>query len=493
MTKADVYMYEAIKKILNEGVKDENPRPHYADGTPAHTIFINHVMRSYDLSKGEFPICTLRPIAWKTGIREIMAIYQNQSNKISEFERCGCGWWADWTLEDGTIGRAYPYNLESHRPNEMNKSVVKVTPKIVPMTMGNKIGDFSRTTYGVGYLGKYKKVNNFTPDEIKILKNIWKDMFKKCYSDVYITKHPECNGDFVHQDWHSFEQFLRDVRNIPQYFLAREDNFIGWSLNKNYFVSNCYSKDTCAFICDVEAALYDKVNGCYKIIDTRTNKIVYDLNLARFAANVGINGNALIRTVEKGNGETVAYKHFIIEYFENADDMVYRFELSRNQIVGLINDIKNNPYGRRHITSFWHWANIDKKSLVECAYETIWNVRGEYLDMKLVQRSGDMLTASGPGGINEVQYASLLMMIARETGYKPGVFSHVVANEQIYDRHIDAAHEMLRRYEAMPHTATKSRLVLNKKADKFFNMTVEDFSIENYEAIKPQLKLELGI
>jgi thymidylate synthase len=40
-----------------------------------------------------------------------------------------------------------------------------------------------------------------------------------------------------------------------------------------------------------------------------------------------------------------------------------------------------------------------------------------------------MLTASGPGGINEIQYAALLMMIARHTGYKPGKFSHIVANE----------------------------------------------------------------
>ena len=40
-----------------------------------------------------------------------------------------------------------------------------------------------------------------------------------------------------------------------------------------------------------------------------------------------------------------------------------------------------------------------------------------------------MLTASGAGGINEIQYAALLMMIARHTGYKPGVFTHFVANE----------------------------------------------------------------
>ena len=125
--------------------------------------------------------------------------------------------------------------------------------------------------------------------------------------------------------------------------------------------------------------------------------------------------------------------------------------------------------------------------------------------MMLVQRSGDMLTASGPGGINEIQYAALLMMIARHTGYQPGVFSHVVANEQIYDRHMDAAEEMLRRFDAKmvaeSHAAATTldwgpilpKLVLNPEVQNFYDMTIDDFTMENYEPMKPQLKLELGI
>ena len=125
--------------------------------------------------------------------------------------------------------------------------------------------------------------------------------------------------------------------------------------------------------------------------------------------------------------------------------------------------------------------------------------------MMLVQRSGDMLTASGPGGINEIQYAALLMMIARHTGYKPGVFSHVVANEQIYDRHMEAADEMLKRYEAkvqanwdahernFDYHSIEPMLVLNPDKTNFYEMTIDDFEMVNYEPMKPQLKLELGI
>ena len=68
MTKADDYIAEAISNITIYGYKDINPRPRYADGMQAHTFSVNHVFRRYDLSKNEFPITTLRPIAWKTAI-----------------------------------------------------------------------------------------------------------------------------------------------------------------------------------------------------------------------------------------------------------------------------------------------------------------------------------------------------------------------------------------------------------------------------------------
>ena len=222
MTRADLLLVNDIRNILTNGTKDENPRPKYEDGTPAHTYFVNHVVRTYNL-QNEFPICTLRSIAWKSAIREIFTIYQKPTNVISEMEDMGVKWWNDWNIGDGTIGHRYGYTVK-----------------------------------------KYDLINN------------------------------------------------------------------------------------------------------------------------------------------------------------------------------LINDIKNNPYGRRKIVSLWQENDLrETDGLAPCAFLTIWNVRGEYLDMCLIQRSGDMITASGAGGVNEVQYACLQMMIAKATGYKPGKFTHFVANEQIYTRHIE--------------------------------------------------------
>ena len=104
-----------------------------------------------------------------------------------------------------------------------------------------------------------------------------------------------------------------------------------------------------------------------------------------------------------------------------------------------------------------------------------------------------MLTAPGAGGINDIQYAALLMMSAGHTGYKPGVFTHFVANEQIYDRHMDAAYEMLKRADSSTITEHEPRLILNEAKKNFYNITIEDFEMIDYYPMKPQLKLELGI
>ena len=63
INKADEYCKEIITKILNEGCKDISPRPRWKDGTPAHTLSINGFMCQFDLSKGELPLMTLRPVA----------------------------------------------------------------------------------------------------------------------------------------------------------------------------------------------------------------------------------------------------------------------------------------------------------------------------------------------------------------------------------------------------------------------------------------------
>lgn len=289
MNLADELLIRDIKHILKDGCKDQNPRPKYKDGTPAYTYFVTHNIRQYNLSHDEFPICTLRPIAWKSAIKEILWIYKDQSNSLDILNN---------------------------------------------------------------------KYNN----------KVW-------------------------NDWES--------KDIPGTI------------------------------------------GC-------------------------------------------RYGHTVKEY-----------DLMNN----LLTDIAENPYGRYHIMNLWQEEEFKRSDgLKPCAYETIWSVRDDYLDMFLMQRSGDMLVASGSGGYNEVGYAALLMMVARHTGYKPGKFTHFIVNEQLYDRHLEQAEELLNRFKHMEQDEffhdkyyKTPQLKLNENKKNFYDITIDDFEMVDYEPIKPQMILELGI
>ncbi|MEH7116073.1 thymidylate synthase [Neobacillus vireti] len=111
MNKADKYFMDNLIKIKEEGYTDLSGkvRPKYKDGEPAHTKYITFVHEEYDLSKGEFPISTLRPLAFKSGIGEMLAFYQDQTNDISLMEdKYKLKWWRDWEVRDtNTIGLRY--------------------------------------------------------------------------------------------------------------------------------------------------------------------------------------------------------------------------------------------------------------------------------------------------------------------------------------------------------------------------------------------------
>lgn len=122
MNKADKYYILNLSKIMSEGSWDENPRPKYSDGTPAHSRFITQVFEEYDISKSEFPITTLRNTAIKTGIKEILWIYQKQTSSLDVAREMGINWWDEWDIGDGSIGQRYGRTI--NRYQLMNKLLV---------------------------------------------------------------------------------------------------------------------------------------------------------------------------------------------------------------------------------------------------------------------------------------------------------------------------------------------------------------------------------
>ena len=116
MTKADIIFKDNIRKIMDEGVFSENARPRYKDGNVANSKYVTGAFAEYDLSKGEFPITTLRPIAIKSAIKEVLWIYQDQSNSLELLNnKYNVHYWNDWEVGDtGTIGQRYGAVVKKH-------------------------------------------------------------------------------------------------------------------------------------------------------------------------------------------------------------------------------------------------------------------------------------------------------------------------------------------------------------------------------------------
>lgn len=276
MSKADIYFKKTLRQLINSEYTTEGQkiRPVYADGTPSHTKFLNNVIFNYDISKGEYPILTLRPLAWKSAIKEVLWIYQQQTSNLSVLrDKYNIKWWDSWNIGNDTIGRRYGATV----------------------------------------------------------------------------------------------------------------------------------------------AKYDLVNK-------------------------------------------------------------------------LLKGLKEQPYTRRHIIDMYQYADFEETDgLHPCAYSTTWNVRGEYLDLILNQRSSDFCVA---WGINIFQYFALQLMVAKAVGLKPGILTHVIGNVHIYDRHIEQANELVNR---LPVSGKEPKLLLNTDETNFYNFTLEDFELIDFEAAGPQLKFEMAI
>ncbi|MCL2069011.1 MAG: thymidylate synthase [Oscillospiraceae bacterium] len=109
MSMADQIFIGNCKDIIANGFWDTagDVRPRWSDGTPAHTVKKFAVINRYDLS-AEFPILTIRYTNYKKAIDEILWIWQKKSNNIKDL---GSSIWDEWADEEGSIGRAYGYQL----------------------------------------------------------------------------------------------------------------------------------------------------------------------------------------------------------------------------------------------------------------------------------------------------------------------------------------------------------------------------------------------
>lgn len=195
------------------------------------------------------------------------------------------------------------------------------------------------------------------------------------------------------------------------------------------------------------------INEILWIYQKKSNRIA-DLNSHIWDAWADENG-----TIGKAYGYQLGVKHHYPEGdFDQVDKVLY--------------DLKHNPASRRIMTNMYNHSELSEMALAPCAYSMTFNVSGNRLNGILNQRSQDMLTANN---WNVCQYAALLIMFAKASGFEAGELVHVIADAHIYDRHVDAVKKMI---EKKPFPAPKMQV---EDITDFYKFTKDSFTAVDYK------------
>lgn len=542
MSKADMIFKDMVEDIIDNGISNEGEfvRTKWEDGTPAYTIKKFGIINRYDLSK-EFPIMTYRKTNWENALDEIFWIYQKQSNNIKDLNSKIWDLWAD---ENGTIGKAYGWQLQSEKTNRVVKikkiifekhgelKPIKVNELEKPnencnhkycgkiinskqygkfiildvftgkkskynkngattnsealiqfietgykcnIHLGNAVRGIARdiyyrNIYGVGYYGDIELLKNIDKEYIKMMDSKWRNIISRCYNKnshnykIYGEK-----GIFVSERWHCFVNFVYDSIRIPQYYLAKRENFRNWEIDKDYFGSNCYSIDSCVWLENKDNAMYAHNKPFILYFPKPSDRSEICLNTIEIKEKYNVSRNirkVLYGEYKQSNGGYTA------KYIEDSEN-VYRYELAKNQMNDVIYNLKYNKQNRRIMTNFWNFKDSPEKALQECAYSMTYNVVGNKLNAILNQRSSDVFVANN---WNVVQYALLVHMLAQVSNLEVGELIHVISDAHIYDKHIPTIKDMIKR-----ETFDAPKLWINPEVKDFYDFKLSDFKLIDYK------------
>lgn len=156
-----------------------------------------------------------------------------------------------------------------------------------------------------------------------------------------------------------------------------------------------------------------------------------------------------------------------------------------NQMDYVLEEIKKNPTNRRLVIEMWNVNDLEEMNLPPCAHHLQFVVKGDKVNLLLKQRSQDFITANF---FNVAEYAILLHMVARHTGYKVGKLTHVIGDCHLYNKHEEIAEELISRE---PFEAPK--LWVNPEVTDFYEFTEDDFKLIDYNKHEQIKGIEVAI
>ncbi len=155
-----------------------------------------------------------------------------------------------------------------------------------------------------------------------------------------------------------------------------------------------------------------------------------------------------------------------------------------DQIVHVVESIKNNPDSRRHIVSAWNVGEINNMALPPCHILFQFYVVNGKLSCQLYQRSADLFLGVP---FNIASYALLTMMMAQVCDLKVGEFIHTLGDAHIYKNHLEQVKLQLSRdVKPLP------KMKINPHVKNIFSFKYNDFTLEGYNP-HPSIKGEVAV
>lgn len=147
-----------------------------------------------------------------------------------------------------------------------------------------------------------------------------------------------------------------------------------------------------------------------------------------------------------------------------------------DQLLNVIEDIKNNPGSRRLIVNAWNPPELKLMALPPCHMMFHFYVNDGKLSLQLYQRSADIFLGVP---FNIASYSLLLMMVAQVTNLEVGEFVHTLGDAHIYDNHVDQINLQLSR-----ELRTLPTMKINPHIKDILDFTYDDFELVDYHPHK---------
>jgi thymidylate synthase len=569
---------ELLKTIQEKGTY----KPAARENMPGTQSLFGYQFR-HNLADG-FPLLTTKKISFKNVVTELLWFLRGDTN-IKYLVDNGCNIWNEdyevWkgrvnVLEEGDLG--YTYGHQWRRFGEDNERKFQPKPKFTDVYRKQLIDTKESTSQYIGVVFKTKQgyeikvidfdgINKYTVQflhsgyvtyayskkqfesisypyhltvmgiacvgidqqnlskEIRAkLFNMWRAILGRCYDPNHIEyERYGKKGVYVSNEWLCFEFFVSDLLRMKNWDLKLE-NWKDFSLDKDLSRGKKYSKETCLWVSVKENSSRRHRSIFYKLKNKISGEIFTTNCLSDLKFKGVENVGSLCTALVKGKVKSIKGWE-LIETIDQTNRGI-------DQIKVLIEGLKNNPEGRRHIVSSWNPIDIENGYMALPACHAMfqfncrpltqeekiqWVMRNTdvelenlyifeetlksstpkyYLDCQLYQRSADSVLGVP---YNIASYALLTHIIAKICNMIPGEFIHSFGDVHIYDNHREQVAEQLTR---------EPKELPTLRSTTWFNMVVKDgrdldwilseiddwdglFILENYNP-EPTIKAELS-